>query len=394
MNRRTQKRTLSFKPRFFVVLGVILALAAALVFLLAGNRYTQVVRDTCIQEIRADAVLLRDERVIATEQHGEVTWLVKEGTYVSEGETVARVIQTQYSGDLVKDLQKIQDEILRYQRERLTDQYHDVELEEMDEEIVQSTLGAVRAIRGKNAVDLVQWQSDLETYMTRREEYLKQNYASDDRLSDLLEESETLRGRIASLVTEAYAPSDGRISFNIDGCETELNAGALRDLTADMIQQTLSAAEAEKVTKTTQYNMIFRCIGSEAWYCAVPMQEQVQIPRDGFFLLTIDELPGKTYQAEVVQQETFAQSGVLLLKIDGDPKDVINLRSVRVTLRAEHSGMYVPERALRKKDGQIGVRVKYDDGSRMFVPVDVYYRQGSRVLIGSDRLKEGDIIQN
>ncbi|MBR3196340.1 MAG: hypothetical protein IKF50_06520 [Clostridia bacterium] len=394
MNRRTQKRTLSFKPRFFVVLGVILALAAALVFLFAGNRYTQVVSDTCIQEIRADAVLLRDERVIATEQHGEVTWLVKEGTFVSEGETVARVIQSQYSGDLVKDLQKIQDEILRYQRERLTDQYHDAELEEMDEEIIQSTLGAVRAIRGKSAVDLVQWQSDLETYMTRREEYLKQNYASDDRLSDLLEESESLRGRIASLITEAYAPSDGRISFNIDGCESELNAGAIRVLSADMIQQTLNAAEAEKVTKTTQFNMIFRCIGCEEWYCAVPTEEQIQMPMDGIFVLTIDELPGKTYQAEVIDREMLAQGGVLLLRINGDPEEVINLRRVKVTLRAEYSGMYVPERALRKKDGNVGVWVRNDERSKIFVPVDVYYRQGSRVLIGSDRIKEGDTIKN
>ena len=98
--------------------------------------------------------------------------------------------------------------------------------------------------------------------------------------------------------------------------------------------------------------------------------------------------------AKVVQYETFAQSGVLLLKIDGDPIDVINLRSVRVTLRAEHSGMYVPERALREKDGLTGVWVRGDDGSRTFVPVDVYYRQGSRVLIGSDRLREGAIIKN
>ena len=394
MNHRTHRRRLSVRPRFFLFVGITAVFLAALFIILFGHRVTRVTYESKEQMISVDAVIIRNENVVATQQQGEVSWLVDEGTFVSEGETVARVMQSQYSGDLVRDLQQVQDDILKYQRDRLLGQYHDVELEELDQVIIQSNLGAVRAIREGDTLALAQWQKELEEYMQQREEYLKRNYSSDDRLQDMLSESQRLQEQINQWTTSINAPSEGRISFSIDGCEMMLNAQSLENVTLDSLQQAISEAEAVKITETTEYNMIFRCVQTECWYCVMHTQEKLNIPEDGTFELVLDEIPGMTFTAKVIDEDDFAQRGLLVLRVDGDPEPVMNLRSVRATIRKTYTGLYVPERAVRKEEQDIGVLLMSPDESFEFVPVKIMFRQGKWVMIQSDKITSGDIIRN
>ena len=387
--RKTVSRRLTVKPRFFVQLAVLILLITGIVLFLTLREKSAVVTTASLtQTVQTDAVILRDETVVAAEQTGQIEALVSEGDEVKKNEDVVLVYSAQASASSAGELYELRDRIVAYQKSAILGDILDSDLAALDAQIEEKTRLVAQSVRSGDAAAVKTQEAELSALLSDRADYLRRNYRVDETLSGLLAQEEALQKQLEDSTTQIKAPFAGRVSFSVDGCEHLLNAGVLEQLTAAELKSAVAHASMQRVTQATQYTSLFRIVKTEGWYCVFPTDSSLEIVPGQRYTIA---LSGQRYEAAALSNETYAQNGLTVLYVQGDPSALLNARSVKLTIEKSFEGMCVPKRALTKRQGQTGVYV-LSGGAKTFVAVTPLAREGANVVVQSDGLSLRDTV--
>ena len=378
-----QQKTSGIKPRFFVIMTVLLCLVAFGVYKLTSrsSRLDVVFTAESDYEQALDSVVIRDEKAFTSTTTVRVDYVAAEDTFVYEGDTIANLFSTGYTQSLLTKLESTRENIQTYHK-TLLGTIVDSSLDRLDS-IVEMTAEEFRNVaNGSTQGNLRFTVSQLETAMSNRQEYLRQNKRDDTKLTKLYDEENSRLNAISAWQTAATAESDGVVSFYLDGYETDLTPDTLSHLTVSEMETVLAGGDLT-TTADTRSNGIYRLVDQEKWYVAVLSEGETWNPTVGQeYYLQLQGYDDLVFTASVISAQKNSGKLLAVFEIDEPMGAVIYARAGKATVSISLTSLAVHTDALDMVGGETGVWV-YDgtNTTGTFVPVQVLSRDGDTALI-------------
>lgn len=326
------------------------------------------------------AVIVRDEIVSSYEGMGRVVYIAGEGDMVKQGQEVCEVYPAGYSEKEMERLETVRQSIRSY-HSQLLDNIVDTELERLESKVQSTAVEMKKLIREKSGGSLQGLERQLEEAMTQRQDYLRQNQRQDYRLNDLYDQETKRMNAISSWRTSAVAPSDGLVSFYLDGYEQYLTPASLETLTPDQVRTVLAGRSLAQGNESRLMTNIFKVVSADKWYIILLSDDINWNPSsDQDYTFQMEGFADVAYTGKVFSIQKSASEVMVVLEIQGDPGPLANVRSGRAGIGAFLSGLTVPVGAIVTQSGQTGVLLQDAAGST-FVAAEVLSQDGRNALI-------------
>ena len=368
--------------RFYIFLLILLAIAFVIVrpVLFGGPRVSQVMMANTPQEQTVDCVLIRDEHVIESDSTARVEYIAPENSLVSTGDVVANLYTTGYSESLLNNLEDTRSKIQEYHKQLLNN-IVDADLNRLDQVVDMMALEFKNLITHQTTGNLKNVTAQLETAMVKRQEYLRQNKRTDNKLTKLYEEENARLSSIQSWRKVSNADRDGVVSFYLDGYESDLTPATIKSLTIQDVRAVLSGT-ALATTQTTRQNGICRIVDQDKWYVAVLIEGNNWTPmvgQDNYYMM-MEGFDDLTFNAAVTSVQKDNGVTLAVFQVENPLGPLIYRRTGRAQFSITLQGLAVRTEALYNDNGQMGVWV-YDVPGGTFVPVEVLSTNGNIAMI-------------
>ncbi|MGI5899481.1 MAG: HlyD family efflux transporter periplasmic adaptor subunit [Christensenellales bacterium] len=376
---RKKNRRFRMKPRFFVFIAVLLAVIIIPVALLSRpNEYLIGYGAYDAVGEGFDALIIRSEISFYSETYGQASYKVVEGQNVRGGETVLDMFASDYTSQLLADLQTVRQNIKIQQEDSLLSKIVDPELYQYNDEI-QAQVDIVSGYKNNPSHNIASAELKLHELMNQRQNYLKSTSVAqaDSALTELYSNETQLMGRIENWRTAYLAPEDGRISVYFDGLEPALGEGIIDLLDISGVQNLLGG---QKPDMPATGQPLYRLVNPNKWYVAftAPSSKwQAGIGQE--VLINIEGYNGLNATATVLRTES-DEKGVttlVVLEVTKDIGSLIGERFAFITVGSNTEGLMVPRKAVHQVDGAFGVYLT--DGT--FIPVDILASDPSHYII-------------
>lgn len=379
---RMGKRRVAF--RFYVLLFVATAILAYGLFY-AYNRLVQrtavIEKGDMSNEYTAQAVIARIEKVTDTESFSSVQYYADEGANVYQGNRIADVYSVGFSRTDENKLLNVRSEIKAQQK--LMPVYQDQQLDRMNQQIREIAHELEMLVHGKQAGNLLNLERQLQTALSRRQDHLKQKYATDQNLRALYENEATLVKKIETWTYNYLATTDCIVSFYTDGYESMLDSDSLDTVTVSQIRSILNGEAPIQSTAQRGRIAVYREVVPRGFYLMLISYDNKWAPQDGVsYKVQLEGYEDALFDAVVLSHSKSGNETFVRTFVDSDVKPVLNTRTARATIGELYvSGLKVPFRALLIQDNQVGVVVSNDGGR--FVPVKIMEQTSDYAIVQS-----------
>lgn len=379
---RMGKRRVAF--RFYVLLFVATAILAYGLY----YAYDRLVQRTAViekgdmsNEYTAQAVIARVEKVTDTESFSSVQYYADEGASVYQGNRIADVYSAGFSRTDENKLLNVRSEIKAQQK--LMPVYQDQQLDRMNEQIQEIARELEMLVHGKQAGNLLNLERQLQTALSRRQDHLKQKYATDQNLRALYENESNLVKKIETWTYNYLATSDCIVSFYTDGYESMLDSGSLDTVTVSQVRSILNGEAPIQSTAQRGRIAVYREVVPRGFYLMLISNDSKWAPQDGLsYKVQLEGYEDTLFDAVVLSHSKSGNETFVRAFVDSDVKSVLNTRTARATIGDLYvSGLKVPFRALLVQDNQVGVVVSNDGGR--FVPVEIMEQTSDYAIVQS-----------
>lgn len=375
-----KKRRVTGRFYIFLLIVLVIAFLIARPLLFGGPRVSQVMMANTPQEQTVDCVLIRDEHVMASDSTARVEYIAPENSLVTTGDVVANLYTTGYSESLLNNLEATRSKIQEYHKQLLNN-IVDADLNRLDQLVDMMALEFKNLITHQATGNLKNVTAQLETAMVRRQEYLRQNKRTDNKLTKLYEEENARMSSIQSWRKVSNADRDGVVSFYLDGYENDLTPATIKSLTIQDIRAVLGGA-ALATTQNTRQTGICRIVDQSKWYVAVLIEGNNWTPmvgQDNYYMM-MEGFDDLTFNAAVTSVQKDNGITLAVFEINNPMGPLIYRRTGRAQFSITLQGLAVRTEALYNDNGQMGVWV-YDMPGGTFVPVEVLSTNGNIAMI-------------
>ena len=375
-----KKRRVTGRFYIFLLIVLVIAFLIARPLLFGGPRVSQVMMANTPQEQTVDCVLIRDEHVMASDSTARVEYIAPENSLVATGDVVANLYTTGYSESLLNNLEATRSKIQEYHKQLLNN-IVDADLNRLDQLVDMMALEFKNLITHQATGNLKNVTAQLETAMVRRQEYLRQNKRTDNKLTKLYEEENARMSSIQSWRKVSNADRDGVVSFYLDGYENDLTPATIKSLTIQDIRAVLGGA-ALATTQNTRQTGICRIVDQSKWYVAVLIEGNNWTPmvgQDNYYMM-MEGFDDLTFNAAVTSVQKDNGITLAVFEINNPMGPLIYRRTGRAQFSITLQGLAVRTEALYNDNGQMGVWV-YDMPGGTFVPVEVLSTNGNIAMI-------------
>ncbi len=375
-----KKRRVTGRFYIFLLLLLVIAFLIARPFLFGGPRVSQIMMANTPQEQTVDCVLIRDEHLIESDSTARVEYIAPENSLVATGDIVANLYTTGYSENLLNNLEATRSKIQEYHKQLLNN-IVDADLNRLDQLVDMMALEFKNLITHQTTGNLKNVTAQLETAMVKRQEYLRQNKRTDNKLTKLYEEENARMSSIQSWRKVVNADRDGVVSFYLDGYEKDLTPATLKSLTIQDIRSALGGAPLA-TTQSTRQNGICRIVDQDKWYVAVLIEGNNWTPmvgQDNYYMM-MEGFDDLAFNAAVTSVQKDSGVTLAVFEVDNPMGPLIYLRRGRAQFSITLQGLAVRTEALYNDNGQMGVWV-YDVPGGTFVPVEVLSTNGNIAMI-------------
>ncbi|MDP2891753.1 MAG: HlyD family efflux transporter periplasmic adaptor subunit [Bacillota bacterium] len=377
-------KKIRIRPRFYFIVIVVSALLIGLgVILLQGPSEVYAQAGSITFEKETDAVVMRDERIVRTENYGKTVFAVSEGEKVEQGVKVADVYKWGYNENSLKDLMDIQQKIKDYQENNILRDILDKDLDGINSKISENEDEMASIVSGKQRGDLLGLQRGLEALMLQRRAYLKKTVKADEELTGLYNQEDELLRRIDSWKIEILADAPGIASFYLDGCEDLLRLENMEKVTYADLKNIIKGLGKSQSKETASLKPLYRLVNDGKWYCLLLSQGEAlsALRPDTVLDVNFEGFYEKTYEAKVTAvREMEDGAWITILEINDAIGSMLDVRRVKAHLRTDFSGIMIPFSAVKTQDGKEGVYL-IDGNSKRFVIVDVLAKDGENCII-------------
>jgi putative membrane fusion protein len=204
-------------------------------------------------------------------------------------------------------------------------------------------------------------------------------------------------GDSAQSTGEYNAGSSAMVSYFADGLEKKWTPENIHSIS----KSDIASSKHDVVNLTAEAiragQPIYKLTDNNIWYMVFfisPDSEQVKYLEVGKSVKV--NINKDSFDAQVLETEKNDKDLRIILKCENYYKDMARHRVIKINLvSAEYSGLIVPEKSLYIKGKKEGVWTKKDDGSFIWVEVNVLRRAKGKVIISSSTFyNEEKILQS
>lgn len=380
-NQMQQQQENRKKLLYVAAGGGALLLIVLLILIFGGKKTFTAERGTLSFSTTGSGIVIRSEKLYTAEGYGKAEYIAEEGQVLSAGSPIADVYSNDYSDKDYAALKELQEKILDYQQNNAQSGIIDEDMVALSEQIASKTEQIRSVITGSSEGNLAQLQREISQLMDERADILRNAAKEDEQLASFYEQEQTLITRIQNYKRTLVAENDGIVSFYFDGTETLLTPENMPLLTARNINNILNGTFTYDTTAVTQSKPLYRLVDRNQWYVVMITDHEIpQFEQDTAFTVTFSFGADYTYTASVHDHISESGRELYYFKFNEDVDKLLRARQVNMEISARYVGIDVPQSALKKKDGVIGVYY-VKDGRKTFEPVEVLTRQEKRAII-------------
>lgn len=347
----------------------------------AASPYATITAGTLGARYSGDCLIVRNETPFDAEGVTSVDYKAEEGSLVQRGDTICNVYSSSLSTKEVTALQDYRDQIRDYQLQLLSaETTYDAKMARVESDVLSRAREVREMIAGARG-SLINQEKLLDAAIDARQQYLKQKYSSDQRLTRLYDDELSQEQRIQSW-TKAYAATqEGLVSFYSDGYEYSLTAANYDTFIPSDVRRMYNGYKPEKSTTDKGKTTIYRTVRDGMWYVLFLSDDSTWTPVDGqTYELKLERFENTTVMATVESSTRSGGELLVRLSVSGSVKPVLYMRTCQAELGDYVSSLCVPSQALIRKDDMDCV-VVVDGANQSLIPVNILLRDGDNVYI-------------
>ncbi len=331
---------------------------------------------TISDSIKAEGLLLKEEKALYLPFDGTYTQSVSEGERIPAGCTIATIVEAAYSLKL-KEMENLANEILLRKKDGgLSSGIFTRDLNLIEEKISEN-IGALASLVSTGRLDdLAYFEEEILRLESARDEIVAGSMTTDQYTEDLERQYKVLSESLFGKVNEIKASEPGYISYEIDGYENTITEEILRGFTAEEVKAAIKQFGKESPDKQEKQPFAKLVTGNS--YTLVTVVDDSDADRmRGLpeFQLNIDE-PNLSFEINDVEFGV-SQGGktVLYIKVNKKLGELASARRISFSIELyEYSGLMVPLRSLLNYEAYPIREVelaRVNDNWIQFIDVDV-----------------------
>ncbi len=374
---KPQKPKLHLTPFHFAVILAALGFLGWYLyatFVPEAAKYGQITSGSLSATHSGDCLIVRNEIPYDAEGVTSVVYDAEEGSSVSRDDKICKVYSSGYSTREMNTLREYRTSIRDYQKKLIeSETTYDAKWNRVTSDVM-TYVRAVRDLIGGARGSLENQEEMLAGAVAARQIYLKSKYASDQRLSRLFDDELSQTQRIDSWTKQYTATGSYVVSFYSDGYEYGLTGDNYTTFEPRQVRAMINGQTPQKTTAQKGKTTIYRMVENGEWYVLFLSRDTEWNPVKGqSYQLQLERFENAPVYAEVVN---FTRSGgelLVRLKVQGDVKPILYMRTCAAQLGENMSTLCVPERAIYVQDGMTGV-VVVNGSTESFIPVNVIHK--------------------
>ncbi len=401
-----------------------IGLGALAIFLLKPGRKSGTLHTgTQTLALEASAIVIREESCVSVERYDRATYQVQEGAQVTSEMPVATVYKWGYTDDMTQSLLNIQEQIYQKQLE-LLGSVESAELSNINNQLLEKQQAIRQCLRrelqgvtmeasqispaataqpdvnqesGQTAQpaeqqpeaqqltaqqpageDLLTLENDIKDLLTQRSALLRQLVQADEALNALYGEEETKKAQLAEYASDVVAKGSGVVSFYFDGFEQVLSGDKLDVINADVINKVLDSAAGGMVASSE--SLLFRLVNPSHWYIAfvTPRSQALRVSAGQTYNVQVEGYADRLFIGTALEPVVNENGVVNILEFNETLGDLIGVRTVKIILSGEMTGLEVPLEAIVEENGAPVLPV---DGQK--IPLEVYSADEDTAIIAA-----------
>ena len=349
----------------------------------APSPYGTISAGTMGARYSGDCLIIRDETPYDAEGLTSVEYEAEEGTLVHRGTNVCNVYSSGFSTRELTTLQDYRDQIKEYQIKLLQNEVAtDARMEKLESVVMTKALEVREIIAGMRG-NMSNQEKELDAAIQARQNYLRQKYSEDQRMTRLYDDEQSQLQRISSWTKQYAAMTEGIVSFYSDGYEYGLTINNYDRFTPGQIRSMINGNKPEMSATQKGKTTIYRLVRDGFWYVLMLVRDSSWNPVEGWvYDLKLESFQDTTVKAKVV---SFTRSGgelAVRLSVQAPVSSVLYVRTCQGELGDNVTTLRVPRRAIYEQDHMLGV-VLVDGEYQTFIPVNILDERDGYVYISA-----------
>lgn len=344
-------------------------------------RYATVENGLLGAHYTGDALIVRNETAFESETVTDIRYSAEEGKAQIRGTEICSVFSSGYSTREMSALQDYRDQIRDYVTKLLSEETtYDARMDRVGNDVL-ARAKEVREIIAGGRGSLTNQEMLLEAAIEARQKYIRDKYATDQRLTRLLGDEQAQMQRIDSWTKQCAAATDAIVSFYSDGYEFGLTMSNYADFSPAQVRDMINGQKPAKNTSSRSKTTIYRTIQDGEWVVLMLVHDTSWNPVEGQqYELQLERFENTQVMATV---ETFTRTGgelLVRLRVQSSVSPVLYMRTCQATLGDRVATMKVPSRAITRQNGMTGV-VIVQGSNESFIPVSLVYDNGKNAFV-------------
>lgn len=377
------------KSAVFIVAAVIVVICVYIAHYLDKPVETTLARMTEYEEsTTADAYFVREESVYTAAASGTFYTYANEGARVGKDRLIATVydgIVDQQSLQEINNINKKINELNDYNKNNsfLKDNSDsETRLKNLKNEIIQ-------AAQANDTSQMSKIKSSIKSIVSG-----DTSTDSNESIEQLENKKNTLVANLGRSKSDIYSDCSGVFSTIIDGLESELTVDKINEYTlADFDAVSDKLAEVSAKSTVLSGEPVCKVTDNHIWYVMAKLKTEntSMFEKGQKVILRFDSIPGIDAEAKVVRisSEEGSDYSLIIFECEKYIEGIFSIRQSGVEIVAkQYSGFRIPISAVRVKDGQQGVMVRYGV-NEIFKPCNVIFTDRSNDTVIINAVTEG-----
>ena len=342
-------------------------------------KYGQIESGSLSATHAGDCLIVRNEAPYDAEGVTSITYDAQEGSLVKRGDKICKVYSAGYSSNAIRQLQEYREQIRDYQKDLMEeDGPFDGKMTGYNENVM-TLVREMRSILDGASGSLANQETLLATAVKKRQDYMEQQYTSDQRYSRLYDDERSQTQRIDSWTKQHTATTEAIVSFYSDGYEYSLTSNNYMNFEPTEVRAMINGYKPELSATQKGKTTIYRMVRDGEWYVLFLSDYTEWNPVKGqVYELSLERFEDTQVLAEVVEFTRAGGELLLRLRVTGPVEDMLSMRTCEEVLGESMSTLMANKRAIYRQDGMTGV-VVVEGSTESFIPVNVVLTDGDNV---------------
>lgn len=369
----TEKKETRIRTSIIILVIAVIAVITVYVVRYINNpvKTTEAIVVEHEKSFSGEAYFIRRETVYTAQTTGTFYTHATEGSRVGKD----RLLATVYNG-IVDDRQLQELSNIDRKIEELEDfkKESSFQIDKSDKEnLLKNFRGSIlEAVRSGDLSDIPRIKNYMKSIISDAE-----IPDMDNEIASLRENKLSIERSITSSKRDIFSDCSGIFSANIDGMENILTADKINEYSlSDFDSIEYEPINAEKRITANSGDEVCKVIDNHTWYvmAKLPFSEVEELKEGDSVVLRFGAVPGVEPSAKIAHiSEDGSGFVVVVFESDKYIEGIFSIRKSDITVVLEqYRGYKIPVHAVRVKDGQQGVMVKYGL-NEIFKPCEIIY---------------------